>query len=367
MKRNTIFLPKTVINGHGHARDFEDAHKMTIKQYLMESLAALIHISILMPNTGPITTLEMLEKIIAKVEKAKKALSIKEDQYVYFGITDSNLGDCEEALKHPLVVGLKDYPLGKDKKTVTTGTIGVMHRETREKGVQLTKKASKVYARHCANPEVFVRTGKDTIKGEEYDVKDMIEIAKMQPEAKILICHVSNERCAKAILQAQKEGLLIAIEICIHYLWFDSNHTNWNPLLDPVFYHCYNSLRKSNNRKYLIEKLITKVNPLVFIASDSAPHLEEEKMANKKLGGIPTHLEMVPVMITLAKENGISEQQTANLISFNPAKFFGIPISKELVEYEIEEKVDNLQYNNGKILNPWNGSKLWFPVREVNK
>ncbi len=364
MKKSRIKLPKTIINPHGHGRDFNQAHKITIEQYLRESLESLINVSVFMPNTNPpITSSEMLDEIIDKIESAKKDIGIKENQYVYFGITDSNLRDCKEALDHPLVVGLKDYSLGKDKRTVTTGTIGVMHKETREEGVRLTRNARKVYARHCANPEIFAKTGKDTIKGETFDVKDMIEMARLYPGVKILICHVSNKRSGELILQAQKNGLQAAIELCPQYLWFDSNKTNWNALIDPVFYHCFNSLRAREHRRYL-QNLLTIENPLIIITSDSAPHLEGEKMENKKLGGIPTHQEMVPVIITLAKQLGISDQQVANLLSFNASKFFEIPVSEELVEYEIEERVDNLQYNNGKVLNPWNGSKLWFPTKK---
>lgn len=364
MEKDTIKLAKIKINGHGHARGMNQEHKMTVEQYLRESQSAGIGISILMPNTDPpITNMETLERYINLIENARKKLSIQERQYVYFGITDDNLNECEEALQHPLVIGLKDYPKAKDGKTVTTGTIGVTCRSTREAGVRLTAAYNKVYARHCANPAIFAKSGRDTIRGEEFDVVDTIEIARSCPWAKILICHVSNSRCAKRILNAQKKGLQIAIEICIQYLWFDSNGTNWIPGIDPVFYHCFNNLRPREHRLYLRD-LITKENPLVFLSTDSAPHLEREKMANKKLGGIPSHQELVPVAITLAKQLGISDQQVANLLSFNASKFFNIPVPEELVEYEIEEKTDNLQYNHGKVLNPWNGSKLWFPKRK---
>lgn len=364
MKRKTIKLPEIIINGHGHARDMNQTHKFTVEQYLKESREAKIGISILMPNTDPpITSIAVLERYIWRIERARKKLGIQEKQYVYFGITDDNLKECERALRHPLVIGLKDYPRAKDGKTVTTGTIGVAHRLTREVGIRLAATYNKVYARHCDNPKVIAKEG-NTINAEVADIRDTIKLAKLCPRTKILICHVSCREGAELILEAQEEGLRIAIEICPQYLWFDSNMTNWIPEIDPVFYHCYNNLRPRENRNYLQKDLITKENPLVFISSDSAPHLETEKMANKKLGGIPSHQELVPLAITLVKQKVISEKQMANLISFNPSKFFNIPVPEELVEYEIEEKVDNLQYNHGKVLNPWNGSKLWFPKRK---
>jgi len=293
------------------------------------------------------------------MKDARRALGIKERQYLYFGITDNNLEECDHALGFQEVVGLKDYPLSADGKTVTTGTIGVSHRETRLAGLSLVRKYDKAYARHCDNPEIITQEG-PTIDAEATDVEDMISLESEVPGAKIIICHVSCRESAELILQAQKKGSKIVIELCPHYLWFDADGTNWNSGLNPVFYKCFNNLRTGEHREFLIS-LLWSDNPLILIGSDNAPHMTEEKI-HKKMGGLPSNQEMVAVICTLGKKHGISDQRVAELLSWNAGKFLGIDFSHKFNPYILEKQIDTLTYNHGLITNPWNGSKLLFPI-----
>ena len=360
MLRKTIRLPEIIIDTHCHGRGLKQAHKTTVEQTMSEAIKMLVVISIFMPNTDePLTTIEALDNYIKLIRWAKKVLGINYPQYVYFCITDYNLTECEIALRYPEVIGLKDYPLSADGKTVTTGTIGVSKRETRLAGLRLVKKYKKVYARHCDNPEVIAREGY-TINAEATDVKDMISLASQVPGVKVIICHVSCREGAELILKAQKKGMQIIIELCPHYLWFDADGTNWNPDLDPVLYKCFNNLRSSENREFLISLLLSD-NPLIIIGSDNAPHTTQEKI-EKKFGGLPSNQEMVAVICTLAKKHDISNRRVAELLSWNAGKIFGIETSKKLKLYNLVERIDALTYNNGVVTNPWNGSKLLFPV-----
>jgi len=235
----------------------EQSYKTTPYQTLLEAMGAHISTSIFMPNTKPaITTLEILRRYINLIRYAKSVLGIQCPQFIYFGITDTNLAECEAALQYHEVIGLKDYPLSADGKTVTTGTIGVCRRETRLAGLRLTKKYGKVYARHCDNPEIIAIEG-NSINAEVADVEDMISLESEVPGAKIVICHVSCRQNAELILRAQLRGPWIVIELCPQYLWFDADGTNWNPSLDPVFYKCFNNLRSGEDREFLVSLLLT--------------------------------------------------------------------------------------------------------------
>lgn len=140
MKTN-IYLPKIIVDPHCHGRDLNQKHKTTIKQTMREAAKSLVSISVFMPNFPPIATIETLKQIIQKIREAKESLKISHPQYLYFGITDDNLEECEIALQYKEVVGLKDYPLSKKGgKTVTTGTIGVSKESTRLTGMQLCAK-----------------------------------------------------------------------------------------------------------------------------------------------------------------------------------------------------------------------------------
>ena len=360
MLKQTILLPEVIIDSHCHGRDLEEQHKTTVKQTLLEARNGNINISILMPNTNPpIDLIYRLSRYITIKKQAEKFLRIMQ-QYLYFGITDFNLKECAQALQFPEVVGLKDYPKDKDGKIVTIGRIGVMYDSTILSGMKLCRDADKVFAAHCDDPIIIAKEG-NTIKAEVEYVKKIIRLAKLVPGVKIVICHVSCRQSAELILQAQAEGMQIAMELVAHYLWFDKDGTNWNPNIDPIFYHCFNNLRDKEHRVFLVNLLMLN-NPLIFIGSDTACHTKYEKQ-KIRLGGIPSNQEMVAVIITLASQLKLSNKQVARLLSWNAGKFFNIPVSRNLVEYKLERRIDDLQYNNGRVVNPWNGSKLLFPIK----
>lgn len=366
-KTVTMNLPVAVIDAHCHGRDMEQAHKTTLQQTIFEAKQAKIGVSIFMPNTSPaITNIETLERYLLLMYRACKIFGIRRKQYLYFGLTNHNLAECDMALKYPQVVGLKDYPLSKTGQTVTTGAVGVSDSGVRFKAMQLVRKHRKVYARHCDNPEIIAAEG-NSINAELTDVADTILIAEKVPGVKIVICHVSCRESAEAILKAQNKGLEIAIELAPHYLWFDAECTNWRAGLGSVFYYCFNNLRSAKDREYLIGLLKTD-NPLIIIGSDNAPHMCEEKIASvinqKMIGGLPSNQEMIAVICTLAHKHKIPEKRVAELLSWNAADYFRIEVSRKLVKTKLEEQIDTITYNNGAVENPWNGSKLLFPVKK---
>ncbi|MFH1822469.1 MAG: dihydroorotase family protein [Patescibacteria group bacterium] len=363
MKERILFrIPEVIPNMHCHSRGFRERYKTTIFQMLAEAQKSLISIMAFMPNTNPpIINFPMLEAVLKLIVRAKEKLGIIHDQYVWFGVTDNNLGMCKIALIHPLVIGLKVYPKALGGKTVTTGKIGVMDRITILVAMEIARNANKPIAFHCDDPDIIAKTGGHPIEAEIEYVKKILHLAKLVPGVKIIICHVSCRESAELILRAQAEGMQVVIELCPHYLWFDSAGTNWKPGLSPAFYKCFNNLRGPEHREFLVSLLKTD-NPLIIISTDDAWHAKEEKLSLNPPGGIPSIREMVPLIVTFAVQHKISEQRVAELISFNPSKVFGIEIFREMIGYEWEEREDDILYNGGKVVNPWNGSRLYFPV-----
>lgn len=363
MSELKIFLPRIIIDTHIHGRGLKQGYKTTPYQTLKEAKKGNISVSVFMPNTDPpITTMEMLWKYISLLEGVRKDVGLRHEQYLYFGATDGNLEQCEKALRIPAVVGLKIYPKKLDGGIVTVGSagIGVALDETILKMMELTAKSGKVLAVHCDDPEIIGRDG-HTIEAEVSYVKKIVFFASKVPEVKVVICHVSCRESANIILEAQRGGMRIAIELTPHHLWFSENGKGmrFSRQLDSVFYHCLNKLRSEEDRKHLVD-LLALPSPLIFIGSDSACHTREEKL-EKGLAGIPSNQEMVAVIITLAVKMGLSEERIAQLVSYNASKFLGIPVHEGFRGYLVEEGiVDNLQYNNGKVTNPWMGQNLCF-------
>jgi dihydroorotase len=361
MKEDNIFyLPAVIIDTHCHGRDMEESHKTTMKQVLTEAKGAGIGTTFFMPNTKPSNiTISTLEQIIALNEKARIGVGIKDKQYVFFGVTDDNLAECDEALEYEETVGLKIYPKSKSGKLVTTGSIGLADPRTIIKALQIARKYHKVADFHPEDPEIIERDGKHSRRSEFEYVRQVLSIAEMIPKVKIVLCHISCVESLELIIRAQKKGMRVAIELTPHHLWFTSEGDNWNANLGSVFYHCYSPLRTLGDRETL-RRILASSNPLVLIGSDSACHTREEKRETGP-AGIPSNQEMVAVICTLAKQLGLSEKRVSNLLSFNAARFFNIRVPHELVPVKLEERIDDLKYNHGKVVNPWIGSKLLFP------
>jgi dihydroorotase len=359
-----FMLPKQIINLHFHGRGMNQAHKTTPAQTLYEAALAGISIAGFMPNTDPSVTSELVKKrYLYDIDFANQIFGYGVRAYLWFGVTDNNLAEFEKALDDPRVIGLKIYPLAENGAPVTTGTCGVMKRETILAAMRMALAKNKAVAVHCDDPKIIAEDKGYSIRAEVEHVKMVVECMRQVPGVKVIICHVSCSASAEVILAAQAEGLLVAIELCPQYLWFDNQKTNWRQDLPDNFYLCLNRLRGPEEREYLIS-LLSRENKLIIISSDHAPHTRTEKLADplRIPSGIPSIIETVPVILTLALQRHISEAQVARLISFNAAEFLGIQVERELVKTELVLKEDDFLYNRGVVENPWRGAKLYFPT-----
>lgn len=359
-------LAQVIIDSHVHFRGFKEKDKTTPLQVLLEALGSLISISVGMPNTNPgidslIRTVTYLGR---EINLYAQALGLERQQLMYVGLTDNNIKEVIECLKLPQIVGGKIYPLGE----VTTGKIGIAKDYAIQHHVCNIAEVDGVLAVHSADPVAFKEKNGDTIEGEVIYLKRILKLTyAFREHLRIVICHVSNRQSVETILEARQNGFRhLYIELAPHYLWFDNSGTNWNPQLDPVFYKCFNALREPKERDYLVSVVAEESVDDVIIGSDSACHITAQKLSNIAPGGIPSNQELVALMITLAKKHGISEERIADLTSFNQAKLFKLNVPKELVLCMIKERTDDLQYNNGIVTNPWNGSRLWFPAKRLS-
>lgn len=345
----TTHLPKRIIVPHVHPRSMRQRYKTTILETLRQAIASLVSIIIIMPNTDPGIINEMILLVsINLLNRARRILKIDNMQRIWFGATNDNYWECKKALSNMYVVGIKVY----------SATI-YAHRQIL-KLMRLCARAGKPVAFHCDHPMIIAKEGYSKKAEVEY-VRMVLQLARLVPKVKLYFCHISCRESAKLILAAQEEGILAVIELCVNYLWFDADGTNWNPDLDPKFYDCLNRLRSKEDREFLLSLLLTN-NRLIVVSSDHAPHTREEKL--KGANGIPSIMEVIPVMITLAIRHNISDWRLAELLSWNVGNFLNIPTSSDLIEYEVEERVHDLQYGPN-IVNPWNGSIMWFVVKEA--
>ena len=155
-----MLLPKEFLNIHCHGRDFNQRHKSTLEEVLSESQESHIGSTIFMPNTDPpLTDVETLAQYYSIIRGNCEKLHVKEPQYIYFGLTDDNLDQFDQALDLPYVVGGKCYPK-KDGQGVTTGSdIGVSKNTSILSAMRKARRKNKAIAFHCDDPWIIAIEG----------------------------------------------------------------------------------------------------------------------------------------------------------------------------------------------------------------
>ena len=160
-------------------------------------------------------------------------------------------------------------------------------------------------------------------EGEYVAVRREIEFAK-SIGCKYHFCHMSTKESFEAILKARKEGYTnITFEVSPHHLLLNEEmikDANWK--MNPP-------LRSEENRLATINALLETEG--VIIASDHAPHSEEEKSReyNKCPNGILGAETMLPLIYTNFVATGLATHKDfLNWLVYNPIKIFNLPRKK---------------------------------------
>lgn len=345
-----LTLPLAV-DTHVHARDMEQSEVMTVMQTFIEAQNSGVGVVCLMPNTSPsIDNPGALHRYLNLIEEAEKVTGVI--GYVWVALTDTNHKSVIHMLKHPKVCGVKIYPLG-----VTTGTTGIRKWESFEKLLSMMRQEGiyKPIAGHWEDPEVIAKEG-NSVNAEVTALKKLVELANEYPDFRYTACHLTSAEGLKVIYDAQNYGELdIMIELSPHHLWFCSDEVD----VTNGRWKCFPPIKSWADRMALREFLReNKNNPLVCIGSDTAPHPIEKKIGANPPGGLATLQHIIPVILSLREELELDENDIANLITNNAANHLGVEIPVGSSTWELGWITDNRVYNNGKVINPFQGEIL---------
>ena len=174
---------------------------------------------------------------------------------------------------------------------------------------------------HCEDPKILEENKNEPThekrRPKEAEIK-AIDFALLMIEKYNLvgkICHCSTKEGIEKIKDAKMRKVNVVAEVSPHHLYFDremltEKNKNWMQMNPP--------LRTKIDREYLIKFL--RNGTIDFIATDHAPHSEEEKI--KGISGIP-QLDTYGLFTTwLMKEHNFTPTEIARICSYNPGKFF---------------------------------------------
>ena len=184
-------------------------------------------------------------------------------------------------------------------------------------------------------------------------------------------CHISAKESVQALQEAKAKGADVSGEVTAHHLLLEDQDVqgpNWK--MNPP-------LRSHEDRMALIEGL--ENGALDFIASDHAPHTEEEK--NKPMDKTPFGIVSLetsfPLLYTefVKKQGRWTLEQLVHWMSLAPARRFGIDKIGSiqvgyrpdliLVDLEHETVIDKEQFESKGKNTPFDGWKVYGAIKET--
>ncbi|WP_100404540.1 dihydroorotase [Bacillus solitudinis] len=175
------------------------------------------------------------------------------------------------------------------------------------------------------------------------------------------VCHVSTKESVRVIRDAKRAGIRVTAEVSPHHLLLCDEDI---PGLDTNF-KMNPPLRGKEDREALFEGLLD--GTIDFIATDHAPHTEEEKAQAMELAplGIVGLETAFPLLYTnFVKTNKVTLKQLIDWMTVIPAKRFGLEFGTlqegayadiTVVDLELEESIDNENFLSKGKNTPFNG------------
>ena len=289
------------VDVHVHLREPGYEYKETIKTGSCSAAKGGVTSIMSMPNLNPCpdsyehlkVQLDIIEKDSLVNTYPFGSVSVNEE--------DKYLSNIDEM--HEYIYGLSD-----DGK-------GVNNLELLENAMKLAKKYNLTIASH-AEDNIY----KYSEAGEYVAVRREIELAK-KIGCKYHFCHMSTKESFEAIKKAQDEGYTnITCEVAPHHLVLNKE------MIKDANFKMNPPLRGEEDRLATVNALLSGV--ACMIASDHAPHSEEEKSKEYDLcpNGIIGLETMIPIIYTeFVKTNLISLDRFLEILVYNPIKVFNLP------------------------------------------
>ncbi len=262
-------------------------------------------------------------------------------------------------------VGVANEQLMKEamKRAKETGTMIVAHTEDMAYRV----KGSAVHDSKVNRDRGYI--GIPSLCESSQLIRD-IQMAK-ETKCKYHGCHISAKESVDALRKGKAEGVNVSGEVTAHHLLLedvDVQGTNWK--MNPP-------LREHQDRMALIEGL--EDGSLDFIASDHAPHREEDKekpMAEAAFGIVSLETAF-PLLYTefVDKQKRWSLQQLVDYMAKKPAKRFGLTGKGEikegydsdfiLVDLDETYEIDSNDFASKGKNTPFNGYEVKGKVKKT--
>lgn len=357
---NGALLTPGLIDVHIHLREPGGEHKETIKTGTNAAARGGFTTVCAMPNTNPVPgTVRVVRELHEK---------IKNDALVrvlpYASITKDLLGeeltDMKEISKENIFAFTDDG--------VGIQTAGMMF-----EAMQAASKVNKAIVAHCEDNSILyggvAHLGEISERLNVPGIPSVCESVQIARDVLLAeaadchyhVCHVSTKESVRVIRNAKEAGIHVTAEVTPHHLILNETDVK---VADPN-YKMNPPLRSVEDQAALLEGLID--GTIDFIATDHAPHTEEEKNLGFIKGpfgivGLETAFSLLYTY--LVKEDKITLQQLVNALTKDPAEVFalpygtmdiGSPADLVLIDLNKREKIDKTTFYSKAKNTPFDG------------
>jgi len=320
-----LLLPG-LVDVHIHLREPGGEHKETIKTGTEAAARGGFTTICSMPNTKPVPdSVENLQDVNRRIEESGVIRVLP-----YASITRELQGGGE----------LTDIAaLAKNGAfAFTDDGVGIQTAHDMLTAMKLAAKENKAVVAHCEdNSIVYGGVVHDGEVAERLDLpglpglSESVQIARdvllaEEADCHYHVCHISTKASVRAVRDAKAAGIKVTAEVTPHHLLLtefdvvDRNDTNFK--MNPP-------LRSKEDHQAILDGLFD--GTIDFIATDHAPHAEEEKakgFIDSPFGivGLETAF---PLMYTyFVKEGKCTLKQLVDWMATKPADVFDLPYGK---------------------------------------
>ena len=353
-------LTSGLIDLHIHLREPGGEHKETIETGTKAAARGGFTTVASMPNTSPVP--DDLKHVQALFDSIKKNAVVRVLPYASItkGLKGEELTNIAELSQ-------------TDIFAFTDDGVGIQTSDLMLRAMQEAAKQNKPVVAHCEdNSLIYGGVVHDGNVSERLGLPgipstcESVQIARdvllaEQANCHYHVCHVSTKESVRVIRDAKKAGIHVTAEVTPHHLLL----TEDDILTDDPNFKMNPPLRSKEDQKALLEGLLD--GTIDFIATDHAPHAEDEKAAGflKAPFGIVGLETAFPLLYTyLVKTNQLTLKQLVDFLTIIPAETFNLPYGKlaeneladlTLINLELEEKVDKESFHSKSKNTPFDG------------
>ncbi|WP_249705507.1 dihydroorotase [Bacillus zhangzhouensis] len=319
-----LFVSPGLIDLHVHLREPGGEKKETIETGSKAAARGGYTTIAAMPNTRPVPdTKEQMEWLMNRIEKTSSVRVLP-----YASITTRQIGDEMTdfaALKEAGAFAFTDDGVGIQ-------TAGMMY-EAMKKAASLDQ----AIVAHCEDNSLIyggcVHEGEFSQANGLNGIPSICESVHIARDVLLAeaanchyhVCHISTKESVRVVRDAKKAGIRVTAEVSPHHLLLCDTDI---PGLD-TNYKMNPPLRGKEDREALIEGLLD--GTIDFIATDHAPHTEEEKNETMQRApfGIVGLETAFPLLYTrFVKTGEWTLKELVDYMTIKPAEAFSLPYGK---------------------------------------